>query len=118
LGQTLVLMTPGYNQKYLTMKIVIADDGTANIKLKFNRAGNFSVYGDLAVDHVSPQGTVTRVGAANDIAVYTPNTARRFQFNLNKVPGVDLKSGKLLVVFSASSDVKPVKLAEAELKMN
>jgi hypothetical protein len=86
--------------------------------LKFNRTGNFSVYGDLAVDHVSPQGIVTRVGAANGIAVYTPNTARRFQFNLNKVPGVDFKSGKLLVVFSASSDVKPARYAEAELKLN
>jgi len=93
----------------------IAEDTTPNLRLKFNRTGNFSVYGDLAVDHVSPQGTVTRVGAANGIAVYTPNTARRFQFNLNKVPGVDFRSGKLLVRFSASSDVKPAKFAEAEL---
>jgi hypothetical protein len=93
----------------------IAEDATPTLRLKFNRTGNFSVYGDLAVDHVSPQGTVTHVGAANGIAVYTPNTARRFQFNLNKVPGVDFRSGKLLVRFSASSDVKPVKLAEAEL---
>jgi len=93
----------------------IAGDGTPALRLKFNRTGNFSVYGDLAVDHVSPQGTVTRVGVANGIAVYTPNTARRFQFNLNMVPGVDFRSGKLRVAFSASSDVKPVKLAEAEL---
>jgi len=93
----------------------IAENGTPALRLKFNRTGNFSVYGDLAVDHVSPQGTVTRVGVANGIAVYTPNTARRFQFNLNIVPGVDFRSGKLLIRFSASSDVKPVKLAEAEL---
>jgi len=93
----------------------IAENGTPALRLKFNRTGNFSVYGDLAVDHVSPQGTVTRVGVANGIAVYTPNTARRFQFNLNMVPGVDFRSGKLRVAFSASSDVKPVKLAEAEL---
>ena len=93
----------------------IAEDTTPALRLKFNRTGNFSVYGDLAVDHVSPQGKVTRVGAANGIAVYTPNSARRFQFNLNKMPGVDFRTGKLLVVFSASSDVKPAKLAEAEL---
>ena len=93
----------------------IAEDATPTLRLKFNRTGNFSVYGDLAVDHVSPQGTVTRVGAANGIAVYTPNSARRFQFNLSKVPGVDFRSGKLLVVFSASSDVKPDRYAEAEL---
>ena len=100
------------------LALTIAEDATPTLRLKFNRTGNFSVYGDLAVDHVSPQGTVTRVGAANGIAVYTPNSARRFQFNLNKVPGVDLKSGKLLVVFSASSDVKPAKLAEAELLLH
>ena len=93
----------------------IAGDGTPALRMKFNRTGNFSVYGDLAVDHVSPQGKVTRVGVANGIAVYTPNTARRFQFNLNMVPGVDFRSGKLLIRFSASSDVKPGKLAEAEL---
>src|SRR5450759_1149958 len=93
----------------------IAEDATPTLRLKFNRTGNFSVYGDLAVDHVSPQGKVTRVGAANGIAVYTPNSARRFQFNLSKVPGVDFRSGKLLVVFSASSDVKPDRYAEAEL---
>lgn len=93
----------------------IAEDATPNLRLKFNRTGNFSVYGDLAVDHVSPQGTVMRVGAVNGIAVYTPNSVRSFQFNLSKVPGVDFRSGKLLVVFSASSDVKPAKQAEAEL---
>jgi len=93
----------------------IAEDAKPTLRLKFNRTGNFSVYGDLAVDHVSPQGKVTRVGVVNGIAVYTPNSIRRFQFNLSNVSGVDLKSGKLLVVFSASSDVKPAKLAEAEL---
>ena len=97
------------------MALDIAKDDPPALRLKFNRTGNFSAYGDLAVDHVSPQGIVTRVGAANGIAVYTPNAARRFQFSLNKVPGVDFRSGKLLMVFSASSDIKPVKLAEAEL---
>jgi hypothetical protein len=97
------------------LMLEIAADGNPVLKLVFNRTGNFSVYGDLAVDHVSPQGIVTRVGAANGVAVYTPNTVRRFQINLNKVAGLDLRSGKLKVVFSAPSDVKPVKYAEAEL---
>jgi hypothetical protein len=97
------------------LMLEIAADGNPVLKLVFNRTGNFSVYGDLAVDHVSPQGIVTRIGAANGVAVYTPNTVRRFQINLNKVAGLDLRSGKLKVVFSAPSDVKPVKYAEAEL---
>lgn len=91
------------------------ENSVPNLSVEFNRTGNFSVYGDLAVDHVSTDGTITRVGIANGIAVYTPNAVRQFQFNLNQVPGVDFKSGKLQVVFSASSDVKPETFAEAEL---
>lgn len=91
------------------------DDNTPALSLKFNRTGNFSVYGDLKVDHISPQGTVTRVGIANGIAVYTPNSVRQFQFNLNKVQGIDYNSGKLLVEFTSSSDVKPETFAKAEL---
>ncbi len=97
------------------LALEIKEDSTPSLSLNFNRSGNFSVYGDLAVDHVSSDGTITRVGIANGIAVYTPNSIRHFQFNLNNVPGVDYKSGKLLVDFSASSDVKPEKFAEAEL---
>ncbi|MCJ7820416.1 MAG: hypothetical protein MUP53_04375 [Bacteroidales bacterium] len=108
-----------------TAKVTISDtslemvnDTIPHLMLVFNRTGNFSVYGDLAVDHISPQGTVTRVGAANGIAVYTPNTLRRFQFNLNKVQGIDLTSGKLKLIFSAPSDVKPERYAEAELALH
>jgi len=97
------------------LALEINEDSNPTLSLKFNREGNFSVYGDLAVDHISSDGAITRVGIANGIAVYTPNSIRYFQFGLNKIPGVDYKSGKLLVVFSSSSDVKPEKFAEAEL---
>lgn len=96
----------------------ISEDGTPVLSFKFNRTGNFSVYGDLTVDHVSPQGIVTRTGAANGIAVYTPNTVRRFQLNLKKIQGIDYRSGRLNIAFSAPSDVKPQKLAETELQLN
>jgi P pilus assembly chaperone PapD len=100
------------------LKFEMAPDGTPNLKLTFNRTGNFSVYGDLDVNYVSPSGKVISVGSANGIAVYTPNSIRRFQFSLNKVEGVDFSSGKLHVVYSAPSDIKPVKYAEAELNLN
>jgi hypothetical protein len=74
-----------------------------------------SVYGDITVDYISTQGKITRVGIANGVAVYTPNTKRRFQFNLNRVPGVDFRTGTLRVIYSAPSDVKPARYAEAEL---
>jgi hypothetical protein len=95
----------------------IVNDTIPNLSLLFNRTGNMSVYGDLAVDHISTQGKITRVGVANGVAVYTPNTIRRFQFNLNKVPGVDFKTGTLRVIYSAPSDVKPIRYAEAELTL-
>jgi P pilus assembly chaperone PapD len=100
------------------MAISVTGDGAPRLNLIFNRKGNFSVYGDLVVDHVSLQGKVTRVGVANGIAVYTPNTIRRFQLSLTNTKDLDLRSGKLLVVFSAPSDVKPAKYAEAELMLH
>ncbi len=93
------------------------NDTVPMLSIVFNRSGNYSAYGDLAVDHVSPQGTVTRVGIANGVAVYTPNTRRRFEFGLINTTGLDLSGGRLLITFSAPSDVKPEKYAEAVLEL-
>jgi hypothetical protein len=93
------------------------NDTIPSFSFVFNRSGNMSFYGDLTVDHISSQGKITRVGIANGVAVYTPNTIRRFQFNLNKVTGVDFRSGTLRVIYSAPSDVRPVRYAEAELNI-
>lgn len=105
-----------------TTKVTITDpsldlnsDTVPKLNLTFNRTGNMSVYGDLAVDHISLQGKTTRVGIANGVAVYTPNTIRRFQLNLNRLPGIDYNSGTLRIRYSAPSDVKPTRYAETEL---
>jgi P pilus assembly chaperone PapD len=94
------------------------NDTIPRLKLVFNRSGNCSVYGDIAVDHVSTKGVVTRVGIANGVAVYTPNTRRNFEFNLFSDQGVDYRNGRLLIMYSAPSDVKPEKYAEAELMLS
>lgn len=99
------------------LSLKLEEDADPRLSLLFNRSGNMSVYGDLTVDHISPQGNVTRVGIANGVAVYTPNTIRRFQFNLNRVQGVDFKTGTIRVIYSAPSDVKPVRYAEAEIML-
>jgi P pilus assembly chaperone PapD len=96
----------------------LKNDTVPGISMVFNRTGNMSVFGDITVDHISPQGKITRVGIANGVAVYTPNPKRRFQFVLNRIPGVDFRTGTLRVIYNASSDVKPVRLAEAELPLN
>jgi len=95
----------------------IENDTIPRFSMVFNRSGNMSVFGDLTVDHISTRGKITRVGMANGVAVYTPNARRQFQFNLNKVPEVDFRTGTLRVIYTASSDVKPVRLAEAELPL-
>ncbi len=93
----------------------LENNSEPSLEFMFNRSGNMSVYGNLAVDHISPTGNVTRVAIANGVAVYTPNTIRRFKLNLMKDSGVDYTTGKLKVFYSAPSDVKPARFAEAEL---
>ncbi len=100
----------------LSLKMV--NDSIPKFGFVFNRSGNMSVYGDISVDYISTAGKITRVGIANGVAVYTPNTKRQFQFDLNKVPGVNFHEGTLRVIYSAPSDVKPVRYAEAELALN
>jgi P pilus assembly chaperone PapD len=96
----------------------IVNDTIPQLTMVMNRSGNMSIYGDLAVDYVSQQGKITRVGIANGVAVYTPNLIRRFLFPLNNIPGVDYRNGTLRVLYSASSDVKPVRYAEAEIVLH
>lgn len=69
------------------------------LKIAFNRTGNNSAYGDVSVDHISPSGTVTRVGIVRGLAIYTPNTIRRFNLRLEKIKGIDYRSGRLHVVY-------------------
>jgi hypothetical protein len=105
------------NVSFSEVHIQTANDTVPKLSMTINRSGNMSVFGDLTVDHVSPQGIITRVGVVNGIAVYTPNLIRRFQFTLKKVPGIDYKSGTLKIIYSAPSDVKPARYAEAELTL-
>ena len=93
----------------------MANDTLPRLKFTFNRTGNMSVYGDIAVLHTSPSGKTTEVGIVKGIAVYTPNSLRRFQMDLKKPEGVDFHQGKLSITFSTQSDTKPQRLAEAEL---
>ena len=101
--------------KLSDLKVNMSENGQPNLEMSFNRSGNMSVYGDLTVDHVSPSGEITRVGIANGVAVYTPNTIRKFNLNLVSEEKVDFSAGKLKVYFSAPSDVEQARYAEAEL---
>ncbi|MDF1560241.1 MAG: fimbria/pilus periplasmic chaperone [Bacteroidales bacterium] len=99
-------------------ELKLENEAVPRLKIILSRTGNYSVYGDLTVDHVSPAGTVTRAGMANGVAVYTPNRSRKFEFTLLNGGEADLKQGKLIITYSAPSDVKPEVYATAELMLN
>jgi len=93
------------------------NDTLTRFKMTFNRVGNMSVYGDIKVTYISPEGKVTDVGIVKGIAVYTPNAIRRFQMDLKKAEGVDFKKGRLEVVYTTQSDSNPEKIAESSLQL-
>jgi hypothetical protein len=87
------------------------------LKLAFCRVGNASVYGDIKVDHISPQGKITQVGLAKGFAIYTPNQGRHFTINLDNTQNVNFHKGKLHIVYNSPSDTKSLKIAETELAL-
>ena len=97
------------------LKLSDNEEGQKLLAFTFNRSGNMSVYGDIAVTYIAPDGTETKVGVVNGIAVYTPNAVRKFQLLLNQGEKVDFTSGKLLITYSAQSDVRPETYASAQL---
>jgi hypothetical protein len=116
-----VIIRVGASDTKVNISDLVVKPGSQNeftVSMVFNRTGNFSIYGDLALYHISTSGKETKVGMANGIAIYTPNQKRKFQFNINNVPGVDYHSGTIRAIFSAPSDVKPERYAEAEVSLH
>ncbi len=107
-----------------TMKVNLTDlnfsfmnDTIPVLQFAFNRTGNMSVYGDILVEHISPGMIITPVGTVRGIAVYTPNSMRRFQMELDKKAKVDYHTGKLKLTYTSQSDTKTEKYTEAVLPL-
>ncbi|HEY9116145.1 MAG TPA: fimbria/pilus periplasmic chaperone [Bacteroidales bacterium] len=100
------------------LSVSMLNDTTPVLNLTFNRSGNMSVYGDVSVTYISPQGKETEVGIVKGIAVYTPGTVRRAQLPLDDNQGIDYKTGKIKVVYTSLVNGKNIKMAEAELNLN
>jgi len=100
------------------LKMITEDGENPVLRIGFKRSGEASVYGNLNVVHVSDNGVTTKVGMANGIAVYTPNTLRMFNLNLVNTAGLDLSKGKIKLTFSAPSDLDPRIYDEAELLLD
>jgi len=84
------------------------------LTITLRRTGNMSSYGDVSVDYIPAQGKTIHAAIVKGVAVYTPNLLRRLRVNLDKLQGIDPHSGKLHVVYSSNTNLKPVKLAEAD----
>ena len=93
-------------------KLEVINDSITRLQFAFNRSGNMSVYGDIEVEHISPQSVATKVGTVRGIAVYTPNQLRKFQMDLDKKAKVDYHKGSLKITYTTQSDTKPEKLTE------
>ncbi|TKC05359.1 molecular chaperone [Pedobacter polaris] len=116
-----VIIRKGVSTTNVTIQnpsLIINPSEVPQLKLFFSRSGNMSVYGDITVDHVSPQGKKTRVGIAKGFAIYTPNKSLTFNVKLNKNLNVDYHKGKLHIVYATPPDAKFVKIAETELVLN
>jgi len=108
-----------------TAKVNISDvsfemvnDTIPTLKMAFNRTGNMSVYGEIAIEHISPQGKVTQLSSIQGMAVYTPIPVRRFKVDLDKSLGIDYHRGKIHIVYTSQSTAQPEKLAEANLLLH
>ena len=83
----------------------MVNDSTPVIKMKLNRTGNMSVYGDVEVKYILSNVIDKKAGLAKGVAVYTPNKSRWFELTLDKNISYDPK-GKLRVIYSTQQGDK------------
>lgn len=96
----------------------LLNDSIPQLNFQFMRSGNRSVYGDLAVNFIPPQGKPFPVGRLKGVAVYTPNKSRSIQLRLEKPAGVDYHTGSLQLVYTSAADTKYEKFAEKTVALH
>jgi hypothetical protein len=89
----------------------------AVVAMQFDRTGNSSVYGDLAVSFAPKGGAEQVVGKISGVAVYTPNTLRRASLPLAPPANLALARGTLKVTYRARPEAGGALLAEAALEL-
>lgn len=99
-------------------RLELVKNGAAPLlALQFDRTGNSSVYGDLAVAFTPQGGAEQVIGRAAGIAVYNPNPLRRAKMGLQIAPGVVLARGALHVTYRERPEAGGALLAEATLAL-
>jgi hypothetical protein len=92
-----------------------SQDDIATLSLDFNRSGNRSCYGDIQVNHISPEGITTSAATIKGFAVYTPGNLRRTSIKLSTSTKTDYTKGQLQIIYSAQEPSS--KYAEAILRL-
>jgi len=107
--------TPNTQVRISDLSVQMTEDTIPILNMTFERTGNMSVYGDIMVYYTSSAGKTIPAGSAKGIAVYTPNTARRFRLTLDTNSHIDYRSGRLSVEYSTADDPHPVRIAGKDL---
>jgi hypothetical protein len=99
-------------------KMEMQQDTIPCLRLAINRTGNISIYGDLVITYVSAKGKTYEIAKVKGIGVYTNINKRNILIKLNKLPGMVLTNGKLVVKYiSHDEDKKITVFAEGEMKL-
>ncbi len=111
----------GENNTKVTLahpSFVMMDEKTPHLSVELHRSGLMSSYGNITVDCIGKDGTTTRVGLVKGIAVYTPNTIRRFQMNLDNTHKVDYSDCELRIRYSTEKDASPEDSSEVAIALH
>jgi len=99
------------------LKLEIQQESLQYIRLTINRTGNISLYGDIIIQYVPPQGKSYQVGAVVGVGVYTNINKRNVVVKLKNTSGQTFKSGKLKVQYISDDESKRVVYAEGEIEV-
>ncbi len=107
--ETLVPMIVRFDRPEATLELADArilndgPDGAPQVSFKLMRTGERSLYGNLTVTHVAPDGDETQLFYGRGVAVYTPLPFRRFVIDS---PGenLDLLSGVVRIDYRETAD--------------
>jgi hypothetical protein len=86
------------------------------LRLKLQRGGNRSVYGDLRVTHRDRSGEERVVGLTRGVAVYTPLSERSVGIRLNRLGESRLRAGSLRVEYVENNGDSVFSTAEISLR--
>ena len=105
---------------FSNVRYVKSDDAEnkSYISLDMNRTGSQSTYGDFRVTHIDEAGNKVVVAIIKGVAVYTPNTLRKYQIPLGAPDGKAFDNGRFHITYTESGkDESTGLIASADLEL-